>query len=44
MLVTQDAVRYVCPQLVAFPAPVPAHVAEHAERLTIDIDETAATG
>ncbi|MEO8009638.1 MAG: hypothetical protein ABI728_14110 [Betaproteobacteria bacterium] len=82
MLVTQDAVRYVCPQRDAFPAPVPAalpinirvsraaglrvlngvhevwdavcrllperrvilpfppRVAEHAERLAIDIDET----
>jgi len=84
VLVTQDTVRYVCPQLVAFPAPVPAalpinirvsrpargrfrvldgprevwgevrrllperrvilpfppRVAEHAERLAIDIDET----
>lgn len=84
MLVTQDAVRYVCPQRVAFPAPVSAalsidirvsrpargrlrvldgahevwgavrrllperrvilpfapRVAEHAERLAIDIDET----
>jgi thioredoxin reductase len=84
VLETQGPVRYVCPQRVAFPAPVPAalpinirvsrpvrgrlrvldgarevwgeergllperrvilpfplHVAEHAERLTIDIDES----
>jgi thioredoxin reductase len=84
VLETQDPVRYVCPQRVAFPAPVPtalpinirvsrpvrgrlhvldgprevwgevrkllperrvilpfaARVAEHAERLAIDIDET----
>ena len=88
VLETQGPVRYVCPQRVAFPAPIPAalpinirvsrpargrlrvldgarevwgegrrllperrvilpfaaHVAEHAERLAIDIDETVATG
>ena len=88
VLETQGPVRYVCPQRIAFPAPIPAalpinirvsrpargrlrvragvrevwgevrelvperrvilpfaaHVAEHAERLAIDIDETVATG
>ena len=86
-LEARDPVRYVCPQKMAFPAPVPAalpinirasrpargrlrvldstrevwgearsllperrvilaiaaHVAEHAERLVVDIDETVAT-